>query len=82
MEKELNTIDLEKPFEWCEWCFQFGNEEPIILASQSHVGDDKMVIEFGNTPGANIVFTSKNGQQFKIFARESLNHEDKNKKTN
>lgn len=81
MEEELiNITDVEKPFEKCEWCFQFDDDEPVILASQQYYNDDKLVIEFGNTPRANAVFISKNGQQFKIFAREKINHENKDQK--
>lgn len=62
-----------KIYEDCEWCFQFGEDEPQVFAwTDEHMGDEIPQIQFTiqNKEHANISFTHKNGKVFKIFARE------------
>ena len=51
-----------------EFCFQFGNNEPIIFAT----GPNECSIRLTPQPDANITFTD-NGREFKLFARERQN---------
>ena len=48
-----------------EFCFQFGNEEPIVFAT----GPNECSIRLSPTSDANITFND-NDRKFKLFARE------------
>ena len=48
-----------------EFCFQFGNEEPIVFAT----GPNECSIRLSPTSDANITFND-NDREFKLFARE------------
>jgi len=53
-----------------EFCFQFGDEEPIVFAT----GPNECSIRLSpNTENSNIIFTDSNDKQFKLFARERQN---------
>lgn len=51
-----------------EFCFQFGDEEPVVFGS----GPNDLHINISPTPNGNITFND-NGRVFKIFARERQN---------
>ncbi len=67
------TLTQEK-LENCEWCFQFGDDEPQIFAwtgeNDSKDEDPKVMFTITNTKDSYITFTHKNGKSFKLFARE------------
>jgi hypothetical protein len=48
-----------------EFCFQFGDDEPIVFAT----GPNECSIRLSPTSDANIAFNN-NGKEFKLFARE------------
>ena len=48
-----------------EFCFQFGDEDPIVIAQ----GQNECVITINPTMGGNLSFND-NGKVFKLFARE------------
>ena len=48
-----------------EFCFQFGDEEPVVFAS----GPNECSIRLGQTTDSNMTFND-NGRVFKLFARE------------
>lgn len=48
-----------------EFCFQFGNEEPVVFAT----GPNECQIRLSPQTDANIMFTD-NHREFKLFARE------------
>jgi hypothetical protein len=48
-----------------EFCFQFGNEEPVVFAT----GPNECSIRLTPTSEANIIFND-NDRVFKLFARE------------
>ena len=48
-----------------EFCFQFGDEEPVVFAQ----GPNEFVITINPTMGGNISFND-NGKVFKLFVRE------------
>ena len=48
-----------------EFCFQFGNEEPIVFAT----GPNECSIRLSPTSNANMTFND-NDRVFKLFARE------------
>ena len=49
-----------------EFCFQFGDEEPIVFAT----GPNECSIRLNPTNDANMIFND-NGRVFKLFARET-----------
>ena len=51
-----------------EFCFQFGDEEPVVFAT----GNNECHIHLNPTSNANMTFTD-NGREFKLFARERVN---------
>jgi hypothetical protein len=51
-----------------EFCFQFGNNEPVIFAT----GPNECSIRLSPTSDANMIFTD-NDREFKLFARERQN---------
>lgn len=51
-----------------EFCFQFGNEEPVVFAA----GPNECTIRLSTTSNANMTFND-NGREFKLFARERQN---------
>jgi hypothetical protein len=63
-----------KKLEQCEWCFQFGEDEPQIFAwtGEEMIDENPTVtLTLDNTDGAYISFTHKQtGKVFKLFARE------------
>lgn len=50
-----------------EFCFQFGDDEPIVFAS----GPNVCHITLNPTNGGNMTFND-NGRVFKLFARERI----------
>jgi len=48
-----------------EFCFQFGDDEPVVFAT----GPNECSIRLNPTTDANIAFNN-NGKEFKLFARE------------
>jgi hypothetical protein len=52
-----------------EWMFQFNNGEPILFCTPLNA-TKKLVIKINNTSTSHICFDDKNGNTFKIFARE------------
>jgi hypothetical protein len=48
-----------------EFCFQFGDEEPVVFAS----GPNECSIRLGQTTDSSMTFND-NGRVFKLFARE------------
>lgn len=48
-----------------EFCFQFGDDEPVVFAT----GPNECSIRLNPTTDANISFNN-NGKEFKLFARE------------
>jgi hypothetical protein len=48
-----------------EFCFQFGDEDPVVFAT----GPNLTITLNGNNDG-NIVFEDRQGNIFKLFARE------------
>ena len=51
-----------------EFCFQFGNENPIVFAT----GPNECSIRLSPTTDGNMIFND-NGKVFKLFARERQN---------
>jgi hypothetical protein len=51
-----------------EFCFQFGNNEPIVFAT----GPNECSIRLSPTTNASMLFTD-NDKEFKLFAREIQN---------
>jgi hypothetical protein len=51
-----------------EFCFQFGDDEPVVFAT----GPNECSIHLNPTTDANIAFNN-NGKEFKLFAREIRN---------
>ena len=51
-----------------EFCFQFGDDEPVVFAT----GPNECSIHLNPTTDANITFND-NGREFKLFARERQN---------
>lgn len=49
-----------------EFCFQFGNEEPVVFAW----GPNECSIRLGQTTNSSMTFND-NGRVFKLFARET-----------
>jgi hypothetical protein len=52
-------------FDDVEFCFQFGDEEPVVFAS----GPNDCNIHLSPTSDSNMIFND-NGRVFKLFARE------------
>lgn len=48
-----------------EFCFQFGDDEPVVFAT----GPNECTINLSPTSNANMVFNDNN-KTFKLFARE------------
>ena len=48
-----------------EFCFQFGDEEPVVFGS----GPNECSIRLSPSPDGNMIFND-NGRVFKLFARE------------
>jgi hypothetical protein len=51
-----------------EFCFQFGDEEPVVFAN----GPNECSIRLNPTNDTNLIFND-NGRVFKLFARERQN---------
>ena len=51
-----------------EFCFQFGDEEPVVFAT----GPNVCTIQLSSSSDANMTFND-NGRVFKLFARERQN---------
>ena len=51
-----------------EFCFQFGDEEPVVFGS----GPNECSIRLAPSPDGNMTFND-NGRVFKLFARERQN---------
>lgn len=51
-----------------EFCFQFGDEEPVVFAT----GPNECHIRLNSTADGNMIFND-NGRVFKLFARERQN---------
>ena len=56
-------------FEDVEFCFQFGDGEPVVFGS----GSNECTIRLSPQTDANVVFTDSDGRVFKLFARERQN---------
>lgn len=65
-----NTLFLMNPVQFAnaEFCFQFGDEEPVVFAT----GNNECQITLSPTSNGNMTFTD-NGREFKLFARERVN---------
>jgi hypothetical protein len=65
-----NTLFLINPVQFAnaEFCFQFGDEEPVVFAT----GNNECHIHLRPASNANMTFTD-NGREFKLFARERVN---------
>ena len=50
-----------------EFCFQFGDDEPVVFAS----GPNECSIRLSPTSNSNMTFND-NGRVFKLFARERI----------
>ncbi len=57
-------------YETVEWVFQFNEDKPVILATDT-TGSKELNVTFGNRSDSNIVFNDGKGNTFKIFAREA-----------
>lgn len=72
MEKNKNIVDMDKKIiEEAEWCFQFDEEEPQLLAVSppDKTGEPLTItLTIANQEGQGLVF-SKDGKRFAIFAR-------------
>ena len=53
-----------------EFCFQFGENEPVAFAT----GPNECTIRLTRTNDSRMIFTDNNGNQFKLFAREIENN--------
>lgn len=53
--------------EHVEFCFQFGDEEPVVFAT----GPNECNIYISPTQGGSMIFND-NGRVFKLFARERV----------
>jgi len=56
------------PINDCEFCFQFGDEEPVVFAH----GPNECSIHLNPTNNAEMTFND-NGKVFKLFARQRQN---------
>lgn len=65
-----DTLFLMNPTQFAnaEFCFQFGDEEPVVFAT----GNNECQISLNPTSNANMTFMD-NGREFKLFARERVN---------
>ena len=61
----LLTVQPQIRYEDVEFCFQFGEDEPVPFMS----GSEFCQITLDNTSEGNMTFTN-NGNTFKLFARE------------
>ena len=52
-----------------EFCFQFGDNNPIVFAS----GPNECHITLNPTQNGSMIFTDNNNNSFKLFAREISN---------
>jgi len=55
-----------------EWCFQFFDNEPVIIGWQDEPSKDEaspLIMQLQPIEGESMIFT-QNGMTFKIFARE------------
>jgi hypothetical protein len=71
--KESLRIIQPKKYEECEWCFQFDDNEPQVFAwTNEDMQNEEPEVRFtiSNNEHSNITFTHKDGNVFKIFARE------------
>lgn len=70
--KNLNNLIYFTPHRFepenVEFCFQFGDDEPVVFAS----GPNECNIRLNPTNGGNMTFND-NGRVFKLFARERQN---------
>lgn len=57
-------------FQNTEFCFQFGDNEPIVFANTL---GSSCTIQLNPTSDANMIFNDGNGNVFKLFARETQN---------
>lgn len=71
-EKPNNNIFIFTPHRFIpenvEFCFQFGDDEPVVFAS----GPNECTIRLSPTNNADMRFND-NGRVFKLFARERQN---------
>ena len=71
--KEPISIRHPNKYEECEWCFQFDDGEPQVFAwTNADMQNEEPEVRFtiSNNEHSNITFTHKDGNVFKIFARE------------
>ena len=71
----IGEVKLSEPkkMEQCEWCFQFDDDEPKVFAwTNEDMQNEEPQVQFtiSNNEHSNITFTHKDGNVFKIFARE------------
>ncbi len=57
-------------FQNTEFCFQFGDNEPVVFANTS---GNSCTIHIEPTSASNMIFNDGNGNVFKLFARETEN---------
>jgi hypothetical protein len=76
MEEQNNNEELQLEtqtlIEEAEWCFQFDDESPQIIAvtPADKVGEQLSVtINLANTTDSAVTFSSANGRLFRLFAR-------------
>ena len=67
------VLTLTRPVEFTpsnvDFCFQFGDEEPVVFGS----GPNECSIRLAPSPDGNMTFTDNDGRVFKLFARERQN---------
>jgi hypothetical protein len=72
MENQSMVNQMPKVFEQAEWCFQFGNEDPIVFAwSEIEEDPGEFCLIVRPEEGSAAEFSSPDKKKtFKIFARE------------
>lgn len=79
MEQENKTNDIidmdnktPEVFREAEWCYQFDNDEPVILTvtPTGKEGEPLSVnLSINNTAESNITFSTETGKLFRLFSR-------------
>ena len=76
MEEQLEAqgsveIPQQKQIQDPEWCFQFFDNEPVVIGYQSEANENPqpLVMQVQPIEGQGLVF-AQNGMEFRIFARE------------
>jgi hypothetical protein len=71
---DIIDMDIKTPevFREAEWCYQFDNDEPVILTVTpvGKEGDPLSVnLSINNTADSNITFSTETGKLFRLFSR-------------